>query len=296
MLRLARAAQRVAPFSPLRTAPYYMAVSDAVPPALRITAIPLFSDNYAWRVDNLLRNESFVIDPADAPAVLSTYEAADAPDLVAILCTHHHKDHAGGNADMLAAHPRLTVVASSEEGDRVHGVTQRVRDGDVITLAGVEIQVLHTPCHTRGHVCYFTRSDPSRPPLVFTGDTLFAAGCGRFFEGDAATMHASLAKLTALPHDTQVFCGHEYTAANLRFCAHVEPHNADTAARITAVDALRRAGAPSVPSTLADELRTNVFLRTSSPAVRAFTHGDAAATVDDVDVLSRLREAKNAFK
>lgn len=209
---------------------------------------------------------------------------------------HACRDHAGGNEELAARRAGIAIIGSAEEGGRIPAATQLVRDGDTIRVAGVPVRVIFTPCHTRGHVCYHITADPDKPSLLFTGDTLFGGSVGKFFEGDAATMAASLAKLTALPASTLVYCGHEYTSSNLRFCAHVEPANVALLARIERVAALRAAGKPSVPFTLAEELATNVFLRTSEPTVQTFTHGRSGPSVDPVEVLQRLREAKNAFK
>ena len=269
----------------------------AVMPAFTVTPLPLFSDNYAYLVTNAVHKLSFIVDPADAPAVLAALPSSGVAELTHVLTTHHHPDHSGGNVEMAAARPGIAVVGGAEEGGRIPAATLLVKDGQTFEAAGLTITALHTPCHTVGHICYVVTGDPDRPPAVFTGDTLFAGGCGRFFEGDAPTMAASFAKLVAAcPPATQVFCGHEYTLANLRFCAHVEPGNAATKARFAAATALREADRPTVPSTMADELATNVFLRCAEPAVVAFTHpGADAARVDPVEVLARLREAKNAF-
>jgi hydroxyacylglutathione hydrolase len=288
---------------------FHLAANDhLVPPAMRITPIPLFSDNYAWRIDDAAHGTSVLVDPADAAACLATYGgggSSDAPELVAALCTHHHADHSGGNVELAAARAGIAVIGGAGEGGRIPAATRLVNDGDTVEVGGMRFTVLSTPCHTRGHVCYFTDADPDAPPAVFTGDTLFAGGCGRFFEGDAPTMAASLAKLAALPRATRVYAGHEYTVANLQFCAHVEPGNAATAARLQRAVEARRGGAPTLPSTIGEELATNVFLRCGEPAVADFTHpgwrgeqGSGSGTgrqPDAVEVLARLREAKNAF-
>lgn len=273
-------------------------------PAVSVTPIPLFEDNYCWRIDNTVHRTSIVVDPAEAHKVLATY-GADAPELVAALTTHHHPDHSGGNEDLVKARADVAVIAGTEEGDRVPAATRFVADGERFEVGGVTFTALHTPCHTKGHICYYVEASGEQPPLVFTGDTLFSAGCGRFFEGDASQMLASLAKLAALPDATQVYCGHEYTASNLRFGLHVEPGNAAMKSRAAEVEALRAAGKPSVPVSIATEKATNVFMRTGEPSVIAFTHPDwraegeggaAPAKPDAAEVMARLREAKNAFR
>ena len=185
--------------------------APAVPAAtISITPIPLFTDNYSWLVVNAQTNECVVVDAADPSPCLAAVAASGAR-LAGLLTTHHHADHAGGNAALAAAQPGLAVVGGAAEGGRIPAATALVANGDAVELAGLRFVALHTPCHTRGHVCFHLPAARA----VFTGDTLFAGGCGRFFEGDAPAMAASLAALAALPADTRVFCGHEYTLANL---------------------------------------------------------------------------------
>jgi len=266
-------------------------MSSAVAPALQVRPIPLFDDNYCWRIDDAAHGISLLVDPADPDAVFAAF-GADAPEPVTALITHHHWDHAGG-AKQVAAKGIAVVAGSGEEG-RVEGATQLVGDGEDFVAGGhVKVRALHTPCHTKGHVCYFI---DGAQPMVFTGDTLFAGGCGKFFEGTAAQMHSSLTKLAALPDATLVYCGHEYTVSNLKFCRHVEPDNADTTERLKEAEGLRAAGKPTVPSTIDLEKRTNVFMRCAEAAVQRFTHPDATERVDPVEVMARLREAKNAFR
>lgn len=277
----------------------YLAHSSLMRPALRVTPIPLFSDNFCWLIENQAHRTAILVDPAEAAPCLS----AVPPDLelVGVLTTHHHADHSGGNAAIAGARAGLPILCGDCEEGRVPAATRTLAHGEAFDLGGVSFTALHTPCHTRGHVCYYVPSTGAdSPPLVFTGDTLFSGGCGRFFEGDAPQMLASLRALLALPDDTRVYCGHEYTVANLKFCAAVEPGNAAVAARAAECAALRAAGAPTVPSTLAVERATNVFLRTGEAAVRAFTHAALPeaqrAALADAEVLRALREAKNAFR
>ena len=227
------------------------------------------------------------MDAADPAPCVAAVAAVPGARLVGLLTTHHHADHSGGNAALAAAQPGLAVVGGAAEGGRIPAATVLVSDGDEVELAGLRFSVLHTPCHTRGHVCFHLAAARA----VFTGDTLFAGGCGRFFEGDAPAMAAALAALAALPAHTRVLCGHEYTVQNLEFCQLVEPHNAATAARLAEARRLRAAGLPTVgATTLADELATNVFMRASEAAVAAAVGGAGA-----VDVLAKLREKKNAL-
>lgn len=271
--------------------------SAASAPLVSITALPLFEDNYAWRLDVPSTGLSVVVDAADAPAVLASLAATPAQRLAGVLTTHHHADHSGGNAALAAALPGLPVLGGAAEELAIPAATRLVADGEVVELAGLRFTCLHTPCHTKGHVCYVLAAADSGLPhdCVFTGDTLFAAGCGRFFEGTAAQMRASLARLAALAPETRVYCGHEYTVSNLHFCLHVEPGNARSAARLAEATAARAAGRPTLPSTIADELETNVFMRTAAEPVRAWAGAEAVAAGEDA-VMARLREAKNGFK
>lgn len=242
---------------------------------MRIDPIPAFEDNYIWA---LRRGGALaVVDPGEAAPVLR-HLAATGDRLCAILVTHRHGDHVGGIAEILARHP-VPVYGPALEAAEV--VTHPLGDGARVTLPelGATFEVLHVPGHTLGHVAYYRLGE------LFCGDTLFGAGCGRIFEGTPAQMHASLARLAALPPDTRVYCAHEYTQSCLRFAATVEPGNAAIAARAEHVARLRAAGLPSVPSTLAEELETNPFLRWDAPAVRTAAAArlgrapaDAAAT------------------
>lgn len=222
---------------------------------MQIEPIPAFEDNYIWALRQA--DQVAVIDPGEAWPVLRFLERSG-ERLAAILVTHHHGDHIGGIAELVARHP-VPVYGPALEAAEV--VTQPLQDGERLTVLGVDFEVLHLPGHTRGHVAYY------RPGSLFCGDVLFGAGCGRVFEGTLDEMHASLARITRLPPETKIYCAHEYTQSCLRFAQRVEPGNPAIGRRIAAVDAQRAAGAPSVPSTLAEELATNPFLRWRSPGV-----------------------------
>lgn len=213
--------------------------------------------------------------------------------ITTILTTHSHWDHAGGNASMkeLAEQQQgsqLSVPVIGGKGDDVQDVTLEVEHGEVVRVGDLEVRVFQTPCHTRGHVLYLCGD------ALFTGDTLFVAGCGRFFSGTPAEMHHALnGVIASLPVSTKVYCGHEYTASNLRFAAHVEPENAAVRTKLEwAVEQSKR-GEPTVPSTLADELATNPFMRVHEPAVQQFAVG--GASTDLAAVMGALRSAKDQF-
>lgn len=255
-----------------------------------IIPIPAFADNYIW----LLRHGTFaaVVDPGDAAPVLA-YLAREGLSLVAVLATHHHNDHVGGVEALLARHP-VPVFGPAHE--TIPGRTHAVREGDVVTVPHlpVTLRVLDIPGHTSGHVAYV--GDVDGVPSVFCGDTLFAAGCGRVFEGTPAQMWTSLSALGALPADTRVYCGHEYTLANLRFALAVEPDNAALWDRQEQAKALRARGEPTLPSTMGVERATNPFLRAAQAGVRAAASRHAGRPItSDVESFAALRAWKNAF-
>jgi hydroxyacylglutathione hydrolase len=256
-----------------------------------IIPIPAFADNYVW----LLREgrAAVVVDPGDA-APVQAYLDREGLDLAAIVATHHHGDHVGG-IEALVARWHVPVYGPARE--TIPARTRALREGDgvVIDELGLELFVLDVPGHTAGHIAYTGRVADA--PVLFCGDTLFAAGCGRIFEGTPATMWTSLQKLAAQDPATRVFCAHEYTLANLRFAAAVEPANAALAQRQARDAALRERGQPTVPSTIADELATNPFLRAGEPAVRAAAEAHAGRLLDgDVAVFAELRAWKNGYR
>jgi hydroxyacylglutathione hydrolase len=256
-----------------------------------IIPIPAFADNYVW----LLREgrAAVVVDPGDAAPVQDVLDR-EGLELAAILATHHHGDHVGG-IEALVARRRVPVYGPAHEA--IPARTHALREGDRVVVGelGLELGVLDVPGHTAGHIAYAGRV--AGAPALFCGDTLFAAGCGRLFEGTPPVMWASLAKLAALAHDTRVYCAHEYTLANLRFAAAVEPANAALASRARRDATLRERGQPTVPSTLAEELATNPFLRVREPAVRAAARAHAGRALDgDVAVFAELRAWKNTFR
>ncbi len=229
-----------------------------------VVPVPQLADNYAYLVLDPATREAGVVDCAEAESVL-TEARRRGVRLVAVLATHHHYDHVGGHPALLAALPKLRIHGSSEDAPRIPGLTHPVRDGDPVEIGTLRGRVLLIPAHTSGHAAYHFPAEQA----VFTGDTLFAGGCGRLFEGDAAQMMRSLARLAALPDDTRIYFGHEYTEKNLRFAAMLEPDNRRLAEKLGAVQALRRAGKPTVPSTIAEEKATNPFLRIGSPELAA---------------------------
>ncbi len=228
---------------------------------MRVVTVPCLKDNYAYLVIDDSSGRAAIVDPGEAAPVLEAV-GREAVTLAAIWATHHHPDHVGGNRDLLAALPDLEVIAHHHDRERVHGLTRTVADGDQVTLDGLQARIIYNPGHTLGAISWWLEADAA----VFTGDTLFAAGCGRLFEGDAAMMHASLQRLAALPPSTRVYFGHEYTEANLRFAAATEPDAAAIPAAIAVAAARRAGGEATTPSTIAVELATNPFVRAADAA------------------------------
>lgn len=258
---------------------------------MNLVALPAFADNYIWLLHD--GAQAAVVDPGDATPVLEALDRLHLR-LAAILVTHHHGDHVGGIA---ALRPRLQGPVYGPAREDIEPPLQRLHDGEQIEVLGLHFSIIDVPGHTAGHIAYAQLGQPQdgQGPLLFCGDTLFSAGCGRLFEGSAAQMHASLARLRALPEQTQVCCAHEYTLANLRFAAAVEPENACVHRHIRHCQALREQGLPTLPSTLALELRINPFLRCSEPGVIAAARAQGAAGSAPADVFAALREWKNRF-
>ena len=253
---------------------------------MHLQPLPAFEDNCIW----LLRDaggRALIVDPGEAAPVLAAL--ADAPAPHAILLTHHHGDHVGGVADLLQRWPGLPVIAPHDP--RIGTASRRVGDGDAVEIGPWRFDVLGIPGHTLGHIAFYGES------LLFCGDTLFSLGCGRLFEGSPAQMLASLRKLAALPDDTLVCCGHEYTLANAAFALAVEPGNAALRERAAQARALRAAGQPTLPVALASERACNPFLRSSEPAIRASIETRVGRGLDgDIDAFAELRRWKDGFR
>lgn len=255
-------------------------------PGFHVVPLSAFADNYIWTI----RDErcAVVVDPGDAQPVID-YLDREKLELVAILNTHHHADHVGGNAALLA---RTRVPVFGPRDERIPEVSTRLADGQRFRLPhfDIEMETLEIPGHTRSHIAF------AGGGMLFCGDTLFAAGCGRLFEGTPRQMHDSLTRLIRLPDDTRVYCGHEYTLSNLKFARAAEPDNAQLAVLEARMQALRDAGEPTLPSTIAQEKATNPFVRVDAIGVINSASARAGKKLSDpVSVLGEIRDWKNNF-
>jgi hydroxyacylglutathione hydrolase len=232
----------------------------------QVTLIPIFNDNYIWVIYNSKLQEAIAVDPGEAQPLIDFLKEKQLK-LKSILITHHHPDHVGGiKALQQHYHQQLSIYGPTTSG--IEGITHPLTGNDILEISAFDLrfQLIHTPGHTLDHLCYYS---PTPMPWLFCGDTLFSAGCGRLFEGTAEQMYHSLSKFKHLPAETQVFCTHEYTTANLHFAAIADPENQDIRQHQNTVAKLRAENKPSLPSTLALERKINPFLRADKPSLQA---------------------------
>lgn len=262
--------------------------------SLQISAIPAFEDNYIWMLHGVGGPDTAIVDPGDAAVVMASLQSRDAR-LTDILITHHHPDHTGGILALREQYPEARVYGP--RNDRIKGLTHHVTDNQLINVLGTQFRVLEVPGHTLDHVAYFTTdANFEAQPIVLCGDTLFSAGCGRLREGTPAQLLNSLHILAALPPVTLVYCTHEYTVSNLRFALHVEPDNIACRQRMAECLRMRQSGLPTLPSTIATELRTNPFLRCRSENLSAIIQTQFGPEhVSELDVFTQLRRWKDRY-
>lgn len=255
---------------------------------MKVIQIPLLRDNYGYLIACEESNEAAIVDPSEAEPVLRRVEQEQLK-LQAILNTHHHRDHTGGNPRLLERF-RARVYGHRLDRERIPGLNHPLDEGDEITIGDLKGKILFVPGHTKGHIAYLFHN------ALFCGDTLFVAGCGRLFEGTPAEMLSSLERLRSLPPETLVYCGHEYTQKNLEFALTVEPQNKKVADKLERVRPLRAKGLPTVPSTIREEIETNPFLRWESEEIRE----NLKRKFPDLDpgpvsIFAKVRELKDRF-
>ncbi|MDR6178333.1 MULTISPECIES: hydroxyacylglutathione hydrolase [unclassified Pseudomonas] len=256
-----------------------------------ILPLPAFNDNYIWLIKDAATRQAVVVDPGDAAPVLAWLDANPAWRLTDILITHHHNDHTGG---ITALKQRSGARVSAPADERIAAVDLPLADGQRLEVLGVPFEVLRVPGHTAGHIAFHAAGER---PLLFSGDTLFSAGCGRLFEGTPSQMLTSLQRLARLPDATEIYCGHEYTLSNLRFAQAVEPENPAVQQALAETQQLREAQRPTLPSTLGRERRINPFLRTAENSVRLRLQEErgVAADAPEDTYFAALRGWKDTF-
>ncbi|PVD31105.1 hypothetical protein C0Q70_10383 [Pomacea canaliculata] len=255
---------------------------------MRVRLIPALEDNYMYLIIDEQTQECAAVDPVDPEKILRAIKE-EGVVLKSVLTTHHHWDHAGGNEKLIGLAGKVPVYGGD---DRIGALTKKVSEGDRFKIGSLDVECLFTPCHTSGHICYLVKDSSGTQPAVFTGDTLFVAGCGKFFEGTGKQMYMALVhKLAALNKDTKVYCGHEYTVNNLKFAAYVEPKNEAVKSKLAWAQNQRSKHEPTVPSTIGEELEYNPFMRIGEQDVQKHT-----GKSNPEEVMDYLREEKNNFR
>jgi hydroxyacylglutathione hydrolase len=257
---------------------------------MEIIRIPVLSDNYIFLMVDRQQQIAAVVDPAEATPVMAEL-ARQQVKLVAIFNTHHHGDHVGGNNQLIAAFPDVCVYGGAEDRGRIPGQQVYLADGDRVRFGEREAEVFFIPGHTRAHIAYyFAPVDTDESGELFCGDTIFAGGCGRLFEGTPSQMVTSISKLRQLPDNTRIWCAHEYTLGNLKFAVTVDPDNSELQQRLVDVTVARNNSIPTVPTWMGIEKRTNPFLRWDNSALQA-----SVASHDGVETFARIRGRKDQF-
>ncbi|KFW12152.1 hypothetical protein N326_09273, partial [Eurypyga helias] len=256
---------------------------------MKVELLPALTDNYMYLLIDEETKEAAIVDPVQPQKVLDAVKKHGVK-LTTVLTTHHHWDHAGGNEKLVKMEPGLRVYGGDS---RVGALTQKVSHLTSLKVGSLNVKCLCTPCHTSGHICYYvTKPNSSEPPAVFTGDTLFVAGCGKFFEGTPEEMYRALIEILGnLDPKTRVYCGHEYTINNLKFARHVEPSNVSIQEKLAWAKAMYDSGEPTIPSTIAEEFTYNPFMR-----VREKTVQQHARETDPIRTMGAIRKEKDSFR
>ncbi|KAK7353500.1 hypothetical protein VNO80_18948 [Phaseolus coccineus] len=256
---------------------------------MKIYHVPSLQDNNSFLIVDESTKEGAVVDPIEPEKVLAAADSLGV-NLKLVLTTHHHGDHAGGNEKIKQLVPGIRVYGGSI--DNVKGCTDKVENGDKVSLgADINILSLHTPCHTKGHISYYVTGKEEEQPAVFTGDTLFIAGCGKFFKGTAEEMYQSLCvTLSSLPRQTRVYCGHEYAVKNLQFAMAIEPDNLKIQEKLRWAKNQNQAGQPTTPSTIQEEMETNPFMRVELPQIQ-----EKVGCKSAIEALRELRKLKDEW-
>ena len=253
---------------------------------MHITPIPCLSDNYAYVINDISSKTIGVVDPSEASPIISFLKKKNLK-LHYILNTHHHFDHIGGNAELKKLY-KAKVVGFYGDKHRIPGIDITLKDNEKWNFGNSIVKILHIPGHTLGHICFCFEKEK----LAFTGDTLFSLGCGRIFEGDYKQMLASLEKLKKLPHNTKIYCGHEYTYKNAQFCMKYDSDNINLKKQFEKIKKLRLNNLPTIPSSLKDELNSNIFLRCNQNDLKIKLNME---NQEDLKVFSKVRDLKDSF-
>ncbi|XP_048755690.1 hydroxyacylglutathione hydrolase, mitochondrial-like [Ostrea edulis] len=259
-------------------------------PDMKIRLLPALDDNYMYLLIDEDTKQCAAVDPVEPEKIMKAIKE-EGCTLTTILTTHHHWDHASGNDKLVKLVPDQKLLVYGGD-DRIPALSNKVGHGEVFKVGNLNVKCLFTPCHTTGHICYFVTSTNGEQPAVFTGDTLFVGGCGKFFEGSADMMYSALVTiLSKLSGNTRVFCGHEYTVNNLKYARHVEPENQNVKDKFTWAKMQRDNNCPTIPSTIEEELKINPFMRVEDPNVQKH-----CGKSDPVSTMGFLREEKNSFR
>ena len=251
-----------------------------------ITPIPCLTDNYAYIIFDNISKTTGVVDPSESKPIISFLKKKKLK-LNYILNTHHHFDHVGGNIELKKKY-NAQVVGFEGDKHRIPGVDITVKDNEIWNFGDSVVKIFHIPGHTLGHICFFFEKEK----IVFTGDTLFSLGCGRIFEGDHKQMLASLNKIKKLPKDTKIYCGHEYTYKNAEFCMKYDSNNIDLKKKFEKIKKLRSQNLPTIPSSLEDELKSNIFLRCDQSDLK---NKLSMENCEDLKVFRKVRDLKDSF-